>query len=93
MKESGISRGGEERKENKLENGEHDTEHSTDEQFDNLENIVLIAMDRTEGERFYFMGASYNSKLDFIGYFDVVYIVGSGNKLLMFYWRSKREQI
>ena len=52
--------------ENELENGEHDTEHSTDEQFDNLDNIILITMDRTEGERFYFVGASYNSKLDFI---------------------------
>ena len=93
MKESGTSRGGEETKENELENGQHDTEHSTDEQFDNLDNIVLITIDKTEGERFYFVGVSYNSKLDFIGYFDVICIVGLGNKLLIFYWRSKHEQI
>ena len=77
------------RKGNELENGEHDTEHSTDERFDNLDNIVLGITDGTEGERFYFVGVLYDSKLDFIGCFNIIFIVGLDNKLLIFYWRSK----
>ena len=44
--------------ENVLENGEYDTEYSTDELFDNLDYIVLGVTDGTKGEIFYFMGVS-----------------------------------
>ena len=76
-----------------LENGEYDTEYSTDELFDNLDYIVLGVTDGTDEGIFYFMGVSYTNKLNFIGCFGVIYILGLDNKLPIFYWRSKREQI
>ena len=76
-----------------MENGGHDTENNAGERCDNFDIITLGITDRREGERYYFVGLSYNNTLGFIGSFDVVYIVGLRNKSLIFYWRSKRDKI